>query len=901
MKVLPPQYGKINNCNFMQEHSMQPVPELRRVIDRFTKAKATILQRWVSYDAAREVLDRHGIETGFFIHAYASGVYDYFELVIRGKMQIGDCPVMAELLVYLKDHEVTSDELFMLCSHFRRAMVDISYELGVNSQKVYDEISYVFDLNFSGVLKRYNETIFQKEREIERNVKLLEEYRRAIDESAIVAKTDDVGIITYVNEKLSRICGYSREELVGSPFVILCHPEMPDAFFDRLGSAVRENRVFKGTIKGLAKDGSSFYIDATVVPITDMHNDITEYMAISYEVTDLVVAKEEAIAASEAKEYFLSNMSHEIRTPLNAILGFVALLKDEATHEKERRYLDIIHSSGENLLSIINDILDFSKLRSGEFTVEPKTFNLHSTITHTLELFMPSVNQHQLTMTSFIDPRIPYELVSDPLRIQQVLSNLISNAIKFTPPGGEIKLDASFANNVISVSVSDTGIGIAAKDQQSIFDPFTQARNDGVSVQGGTGLGLSISAQLVRHMGGEIAVRSHPGIGSTFTFTLPATVGGTQHPGLINIDMVQRMNLALFLTVHKEDTMVSSLGRYLDSFGIEIKSVDAADAEYDLLFFSEHQICDAEREQLLGDPRPKIALMDAPYDTYESSANVTPLVMPLYCSKLQEAMETALSGPKSHESKAPAAAVCFDGHVLVAEDNEANRELVGTLLANIGVSYEMVGNGAEALERLRTHKYDLVLMDEQMPVMNGRDALRALRRMETEEKRKPLPVIALTANVHGDPEQRKIYDDFLGKPIRMQALVASLGRFLAMKHDERAKENTLPGSRISEERRVLCETLQVSAEQLQMLLDVYRDKMGQTFEKLSQAIADNDLKQITLLAHSLKGSSSNFRFETLTQLAEKMETQARAGDSVSDYRSLFHEIEGAYRSAVKHF
>ena len=876
---------------------MQPISHLKSVIHIFTRHKAAILQKWVSYDAARTMLARHGIESAFFIRAYASGVYDYFEMVIQGRMRIGDCPVIAELLEYLKDHEVTADELFMLCSHFRRAMVDISYDIGVNSQEIYDEISYVFDLNFSGVLKRYTETIYQKEREIERNVKLLEEYRRAIDESAIVAKTDARGVITYANAKLSRICGYSQQELVGSPHTILSHPDMSQGFFNKLWATVTENRVFKGTIKNRAKDGSTFYVDTTVVPITDMQNRITEYMAISYEVTDLVVAKEDAIAAGEAKEYFLSNMSHEIRTPLNAILGFVALLKDEAQHEKERRYLDIIHSSGENLLSIINDILDFSKLRSGEFTVEPKTFNLHSTVTHTLELFMPSVNQHQLTMTSFIDPRIPYELISDPLRIQQVISNLLGNAVKFTPPGGEIKVEASFADDAISISVSDTGIGIAAKDLSHIFDPFSQARSDEELTRGGTGLGLSISAQLVRHMGGEIAVQSHPGIGSTFTFTLPVSVGGESHPGLMDIARIKTLRLALLQAGEKRDAMSVSLERYLDSFGVVLQHVDSTDADYDLLFFPEHRIGDAQRKRMLQDPRPKIVLMDGPYETYETVPNVTPLVMPLYCAKLQEVMETALSGPQQYERGTPAAAVRFEAHVLVAEDNEANRELIGTLLSNLGVTFDMVGNGADALQKAKSQSYDLILMDEQMPVMNGRDAVKAIRHFETQRQRPHLPVIALTANVLGGSEQRKVYDDFLGKPIRMDSLVASLARFLAPR-EEKADGTPRAQEGASRQRKTLCEMLQVSPQQLQQLLDVYRAKMEQTFGKLSRAVEANDFRQIALLAHSMKGSSSNFRFETVTQLAETMEAQARAGNAALDYRGLLERIDEAYEAAL---
>ncbi len=876
---------------------MQPTPHIRSIIDIFTASKQAVLDKWVAYDVARDVLQRHDIESGFFTGNYGSGVYDYFEKVIRGEREIGNCPAIAELLDYLKDHDISADELFLLCSHFRRAMVDISYELGVNSQEVYDEISYVFDLNFAGVLKRYTETIYQKDREIERNVKLLEEYRRAIDESAIVAKTDAGGIITYANEKLSRVCGYSQAELVGSPHTLIYHPDMSERIFDAFWSKVKKNRVFKGTLKSLAKDGTTFYVDTTIVPITNTLDEVTEYIAISYEVTDLVVAKEDAIAASEAKEYFLSNMSHEIRTPLNAILGFVALLKDEATTDKERRYLDIISSSGENLLSIINDILDFSKLRSGEFTIEPKTFNLHRAITHTLELFMPSINQHHLTMTSFIDPRIPYELISDPLRIQQVISNLLSNAIKFTPAGGEIKVEASFVEDKISVSVIDNGVGIAARDQKHIFDPFSQAHSDEVLTKGGTGLGLSISAQLVRHMGGDIFVQSRPGIGSTFTFTLPVSVGGEKRPGLMDIARVQKLKLALLRVGDKRDTMSASLERYLNSFGVRLEEVETIDAEYDLLFFSDHQIDAARRRALIKSARPKVALMDAPYDTYDMTPTVTPLVMPLYCTKLQEVMETALGGGEPPQPALKTKPMHFSAHVLVAEDNEANRELIGTLLGNIGITYTFAENGAEAFKKMQLGGYDLVLMDEQMPVMSGRDAAKAMQRVEAKEGRGHLPVIALTANVLGNREHRSVYDDFLGKPIEMNALIASLTRFIKPS-DATVLPGGTPETAVPLCFEALCETLQVTPAQLRTLLDVYREKMVLMLETLSDAIEQKDMKKIAFQAHSVKGSSSNFRFEAITQQAEQMEKEARAGNASFDYARLLGGIKEAFNALV---
>jgi PAS domain S-box-containing protein len=350
----------------------------------FILSKETILSDWIAYDSPKQILLQHDIEPQKFITDYAGGVFDYFMGVIAGKVDIGSCPVMQSLLAYLNNKDVTADELFEICSHFRRAMIDFSYDAGLNSKNIFDEISYIFDKNFKSILKHYTDTIFQKEQEIDRNVKLLSEYKKALDESALISKTDLDGKITYVNDKFVELCGYTRSELFGKKHNIMRHEDMSDHYFENLWTHLKQDNIYKGTIKNYNKSGDYFYIDTTIVKITDPHASTTEYMSISYDVTKLIDARLEALNASQAKEYFLSNMSHEIRTPLNAILGFVNLLIDDDISMKHRKYLDIIQNSGENLLSMMNDVLDFSKLRSGEFTIEPKIFSLHDEISHSM-------------------------------------------------------------------------------------------------------------------------------------------------------------------------------------------------------------------------------------------------------------------------------------------------------------------------------------------------------------------------------------------------------------------------------------------------------------------------------------------------------------------------------------
>ncbi|MDX1295082.1 MAG: histidine kinase dimerization/phospho-acceptor domain-containing protein, partial [Sulfurimonadaceae bacterium] len=379
-------------------------PRLQKGLEAIIVGEKQIIHNWVHDVEVEEILVLHNIDADTFAQQYAKEVFKYFVGVIGGVTQMGDCPVMGTFLEYLKDRDVSSDELYIICSHFRKAMLDYLCEVDLNANELFTDITYVFDRNFAGVLKMYSGRLYEKEMELAKNINLLGEYKNAIDESSIVSKTDEKGIITYVNDKFIDICGYSREELIGKSHNIIRHEDTPSYFFEELWETIRSQKIYQGTMKNRKKNGESYYMDLTIIPIYDPVQEHTEYMGIGYEVTRLVEARQEAEMAGAAKEYFLSNMSHEIRTPLNAILGFVSLLMAEQNSPKHKQYLDIIYSSGENLLSIINDILDFSKLRSGEFMVEHKPFNLHEEIGHTLELFAPSANDKKITVFSFIDP-----------------------------------------------------------------------------------------------------------------------------------------------------------------------------------------------------------------------------------------------------------------------------------------------------------------------------------------------------------------------------------------------------------------------------------------------------------------------------------------------------------------
>ncbi len=878
----------------------EKLPNLVAALPMLVEAKEHILLEWLAFEGARKILDQHSIKADYFFSHFASGVFDYFMSVIKGQKEIGDCPVMGDLLEYLKDRDVSADELFILCSHFRKAMLDFSYDVSLNSKEIFHEISYVFDLNFSGVLKRYTGTIYQKELEIERNVKLLSEYKKAIDASAIVSKMDLEGNIIFVNDNFCAVSGYSRRELIGKEHNTILNADDEISFDKAFLKTVKPRSIYNKTLKKRKKDGSFFYVDSTVVPIVNTEGLVSEYIVIGYEVTTLIRAEQEAVEAGISKEYFLSNMSHEIRTPLNAILGFVSILQDEVENPTHKKYLEIVLNSGENLLTIINDILDFSKLRSGEFTIETNRFNLHEELTHTLELFVASANEKEITMLAYLDPHIPYELESDPLRIKQIIANFISNAIKFTPPGGTVELEAFCVDKILSISIKDNGIGISKEDQKRIFDAFTQARNS-EAFTGGSGLGLAICKKLAQHMGGDVFLVSEVGKGGVFTLEIPVRTHEIMTLEMFNVEPFRKLTMAVLCRSTSLPKTLQSLQRYFDIFELKVIRVDALNEDdYDILFFSDADVDEAMREKIAAQMLPSIAIMDYFDNRYEHVPNITPLYFPIYCSKLYHTFLDVLHLSKDNDASllpSEPKKRYFKGNILVAEDNSANQELIKIILERYGLHYLIAADGQEAVMRFKSGRYDLVLMDEQMPKKSGSKATEEIRRFEKKHGRAPTPIVALTANVlKGEKENsyKRGFDGFLGKPIVLKEMEEVLLNFLG----EEAAESVEKGrSSAGGELKIkgvnvakLADELMLEKEQIIHLIKVYCKKMEESLDELNGAIIEKDYDHIARVAHSIKGSSSNFRIESIVELAYAIEKAAYAGERDFDYDANYADI-----------
>ena len=765
------------------------IEKLRPYHDTFESAKENILEEWTSFEPVVEIFLKHGIDRTHFLDKFAGGVFDYFMSVIAKKVVIGQCPVMEQFLLFLKDVDISSYELFEICTHFKRAMIDFTYKERFNSQDVFNAITHIFDQNFSSILKFYSDTIYAKEQEILKNMELLSEYKKAIDESSLVYKVDSNKRISYVNDKLLELSGYEIDELVGASYDFLRFDDSERVQCTKVWEEIEKKGIYRGIVKNKKKDGSYFYLQVTMLRLYNPYEEEAEYMVIAYDVTTLIDARIEATKASEAKEYFLSNMSHEIRTPLNAILGFVSLLLDEEEDPEHKNYLEIIAKSGENLLGIINDILDFSKIRSGEFVIEKKEFLLYDEMQSVLDLFRAAALAKEIEIVDNFQEGMPPVLYGDVLRIKQIVSNFMSNAIKFTDNGGCIKFDVTFENGKLAVSVADNGIGIKKENLKNIFNAFTQVEHD-ATLYGGTGLGLSISYQLAKQMGGDVSVESIYGMGSKFIVEIPVEV------------------------VQKDVAILQA---------------------------------NTTNENLFGDTK-------------------------------------------------------YRGKVLIADDNEANRELVRIFLSKFGLECDVASDGLEALHLFSRNSYDLIFMDEQMPNMDGIEAVEKIREYEKLNNLKHTPVSALTANVIKGAKEYTLehgFDDFLGKPVEFKEFERVLKKYLQESHTlksqtEQSQSTSLERQESSDmkgiDKAFLLKELVLNEDELRMLLSLFLKKRDTLLPELEEAIKKRDYPKIAKIAHNIKGSSGNFRLEDVQKQANEMEHNAKEAQEDFDYRASFEFI-----------
>jgi signal transduction histidine kinase/DNA-binding response OmpR family regulator len=656
-------------------------------------------------------------------------------------------------------------------------------------------------------------------------------------------------------------------------------------------------------------------------------------------------ARDTAVQVARLKGDFLATMSHEMRTPMNGVIGLTDLLLGTALEPQQRRFAEDIQGSASSLLAIINDVLDFSKIESGRMALESRVFELRALVEDAVSLFGPTAAEKGLELSIAFPLALDAAWRGDPGRLRQILINLLGNAVRFTQRGG-VALRVHPAgegadSNRICFEVRDTGIGIAPEKQQSIFDSFTQLDASTTREFGGTGLGLAISKRLVELMGGEIGVESEPDRGSTFWVEIPLERGAALDSA--DAPIVQAIEGMRVLVAEENADSGEALGAQLAAWGAHSQLVRsgpaalerlceaaASDAPFDLALVDQElpemdgsRLGRAIRTEPALSALPLILMSPFPERQRESLPGVcVQLRKPVRKSDLVACIASALPGGfrripqiSDQPSSTGEDTQALEGHLLLVEDNLVNQRVARAMLERIGCRVDLVGDGREAIAALARADYDVVLMDCQMPVMDGFQATAEIRRRESAcGAARRVPIVALTANaIEGDRERclNAGMDDYLSKPFRTAELRATLERWLTTAGSRRGPnlQASATGSTSSPHTHdhdaldpaaldMLRELQQSGSESLlRTVVHAFLDSAPELLEDLETGLAQRSAERVQDAAHTLKSSSANVGATRLASLSREIEARARAGN-LSQAKDLLDPLLAEYREVV---
>ena len=778
------------------------------------------------------------------------------------------------------------------------------------------------------------------------NDKLEHETRklRAIIDStqnAIVIKSLN-GVYTDCNSGFLEAIGVKKEDIVGK--------RDEDIFINKkeLELIMKDDNLVKETKQKIEselmlkdKNGTKIYLQKFIIPLLDDNNKLNGLLINAFDITKqkeeqilLQKAKDEAEKTTAMKSNFLANMSHEIRTPLNGVMGFIQLLKDTNLDKEQAEFVSDAQKSSELLIEIINDILDFSKIEAEKLDINNISFDIRSLVEETILLLTSSANKKGLDINFLIFSDVPQKLFGDPGRIKQILNNFISNAIKFTNEGEIIvyikTIKCDNENATLHFEVKDTGIGIAEDKLNLIFEEFTQADASMTRKYGGTGLGLAISKKLIGLMNGTIHVTSKLGEGSIFTATIPFKIDKTVNES-INFS-AEALNGAKILLISNNSTDLKIFHYYLDEIHCIITEAHSAQEAMDILKNSKtfSTIIIDYKNQNIGDEE-FISVIKS-----DEKLKHIPIILYTYLARSGDsilAKEKRFSGyltkpiKKLELIETIAAAINFKNKtqtlvtkhllgeikftkktkILVVEDNEINCKLISKILNKQGLICDLAMNGKEAVNAYKTQKYDLILMDCQMPILNGYEATEEIRAMEYNSSIHT-PIVAMTANALSEDKEKCSkagMDDYLCKPIIIEKLVNILKKYITIEENSAGnKSNELQvdseNSYITSIIAQMANELEFTKKEAIQLFVEYLEFLPESINQLAATINENNFEELKQIAHKLKGSSSNLRIEKITQLSIELEKAAQDCNNES-CTDIIEQIQEYYNYLDKLF